>query len=147
MIWFGLVSTLVDVITFVVLFYVFVPQQMGIKSYYILTTDASRKQFMELFWTGWLVTSMWTQTIVIHFLRTEKIPFIQSHASSPIFITTILGIAAITAAQYIPGISKGLELQPLAPMFYAWLLMFVGIYITLIMIVKMIYKKIYKQFL
>ena len=147
MIWFGLVSTLVDVITFVVLFYVFVPQQIGIKSYYILTTDVSRKQFMELFWTGWLVTSMWTQTIVIHFLRTEKIPFIQSHASSPIFITTILGIAAITAAQYIPGISKGLELQPLAPMFYAWLLMFVGIYITLIMIVKTIYKKIYKQFL
>ena|GEM_PF-3719179 len=49
MIWFGLVSTLVDVITFVVLFYVFVPQQIGIKSYYILTTDVSRKQFMELF--------------------------------------------------------------------------------------------------
>jgi Mg2+-importing ATPase len=49
-----------------------------------------------LFHTGWFVESLFTQTLIIHVIRTDKIPFIESHASTPLIITSIV-IAAIGA--------------------------------------------------
>ena len=90
---------------------------------------------------------MWTQTIIIHFLRTNKIPIIKSNASSPIIITSLLGVAIITSIQYIPKVNSWIKLEALPPLFYAWLSLFLGTYILLVSLVKVIYKKLYKQFL
>ena len=149
MIWFGLVSTIVDLLTFLILFYVFIPQQMGSQFKDILKTNnkIQIEDFKKMFWTGWLITSMWTQTIIIHFLRSDKIPFIKTNASTPIYITSIFGIAFVTASQYIPKFNDWLSLKALPPLFYLWLLLFVGSYIFLASIVKIIYKKIYNEFL
>jgi len=50
-----------------------------------------------LFQTGWFVESLLTQTIIIHIIRTNRIPFLQSRASLPVVVTTIaimiIGIA------------------------------------------------------
>ncbi|MCV3733960.1 magnesium-translocating P-type ATPase [Mycoplasma enhydrae] len=146
MLWFGPVSSIVDIITFVVLFYVFVPKQVG-NQWSSLVNSADKENFKHLFWAGWLVTSMWTQTLVIHFLRTNKIPIIKSNASTPVIISTLLGIGIISAMPYIPKVNESLKLAPLPPVFYAWLAMFLGIYITLIQITKVIYRKIYREFL
>lgn len=43
----------------------------------------------SLFQTGWFVESLMTQTLIIHVIRTNKIPFIQSHASRPLILTTV----------------------------------------------------------
>ncbi|AZZ65454.1 magnesium-translocating P-type ATPase [Metamycoplasma phocicerebrale] len=146
MFWFGPVSSIVDIITFVVLFYVFVPNQVG-GQWKDLTNAFQQMQFKHLFWAGWLVTSMWTQTFVIHFLRTNQMPIIKSNASSAVIVSTILGVGIITAMPYIPKMNSYLSLAPLPPIFYAWLAMFLGIYITLVQITKIIYKKVYHEFL
>ena len=146
MIWFGLVSSIVDIMTFIILYYVFIPSQLGIQ-YKSISNLNLQEKFQHMFWTGWLVTSMWTQTIIIHFLRTNKIPIIKSNASSPIIITSLLGVAVITSIQYIPKVNSWIKLEALPPLFYAWLSLFLGTYILLVSLVKVIYKKLYKQFL
>ena len=56
--------------------------------------------FMMLFHTGWFVESLWSQTLVIHMIRTPKIPFIQSRASVNVTLLTTLGIAVGTIVPY-----------------------------------------------
>ncbi|AWX42946.1 Magnesium-transporting ATPase, P-type 1 [Metamycoplasma cloacale] len=147
MFWFGPISSIVDILTFVILFYVMIPQQFNGQSFSQLTNPADILHFKQMFWTGWLVASMFTQSLIIHFIRTNKIPFIQSNASTAVIISTLLGTAIVTASAYIPKVNSWLSLTPLPAIYFAWLLLFLGIYIILTMITKLIYKKIYKEFL
>ena len=75
MIGFGPISSFFDIATYVVLFSVF---------------HASPGVFQ----TGWFIESLATQTLVIHLIRTNRLPFIQSRASLPLTITTIVAVAA-----------------------------------------------------
>ncbi|WP_371836246.1 magnesium-translocating P-type ATPase [[Mycoplasma] anseris] len=147
MFWFGPVSSIVDIITFLILYYVMIPSQFNGLHFNQLTEANDIKLFKQLFWTGWLVASMWTQCLVIHFMRTNKIPFIRSNASTPVIISTSLGVGIITSIQYIPYIKDWLFLSGLPAIYYAWLVLFLGVYIILIEIVKLIYKKLYKELL
>ncbi|RMA79077.1 Mg2+-importing ATPase [Metamycoplasma subdolum] len=148
MLWFGPVSSIVDIMAFMILYYVVVPNQVGSQYKAIAETNKTLiKEFQKLFWTGWLVTSMWTQVIVLHFLRTDRIPVIKSNASWALSVMSIGGLVIVTAAPYIPKLNEGLILKALQPIFYAWLALFLATYIILLMIVKLIYRKIYKQFL
>ena len=74
-------------------------------------------------------------------------PFFKTNASTSIYITSIFGIAFVTSAQYIPNFNNWLSLKALPPIFYLWLLLFVFSYIVLVSIAKLIYKKIYHEFL
>lgn len=89
--WFGPVSSLFDYATFAVLFFVFradTPAQQG------------------LFQSGWFVEGLLSQTLVVHLIRTRRIPFIQSRATWPVMLLT----AAIMA------IGVGLPFSPAAPL-------------------------------
>ncbi len=90
---------------------------------------------------------MWTQSLVIHFIRTERIPFIQSKPSWMLLFATLGGIAIVTATPYIPGLNGLLGLKALNPWFYLLLASLVILYISLVMIVRLIYKKKYKEIL
>ncbi|WP_373440822.1 magnesium-translocating P-type ATPase [Metamycoplasma equirhinis] len=148
MLWFGPISSVVDILTFMILFYVFIPSIFGMQYKQIPQASVVQQiEFKQMFWTGWLVVSMWTQTIIIHFLRTNKIPIIKSNASTAIIIATLTGTAIVTSIQYVPKINDYLQLRPLPPLFYAWLALFIFIYIFLVEITKLIYKKRYHQFL
>jgi len=59
-------------------------------------SEVQRQGFASLFQTGWFVESLLTQTLIVHIIRTRKIPFIQSRASAPMLLTTlcIMGIGA-----------------------------------------------------
>ena len=57
-----------------------------------------------LFHTGWFVESLFTQTLIIHVIRTNKIPFLQSWASWPLILTSIIIVA----------VGAGLTVSPLA---------------------------------
>nr|WP_049752929.1 magnesium-translocating P-type ATPase [Metamycoplasma arthritidis] len=146
MLWFGPISTIVDIMSFLILFYVVAPSVVGAR-YSAITDPNLQETFQRIFWTGWLVTSMWTQAIIIHFLRTDKIPFVKSNASTPIILTTLAGVVVITALPYIPNINEWLKLEPLKPVFFAWLALFMGTYITLVEITKIIYKRVHHEFL
>ncbi|WP_412031740.1 magnesium-translocating P-type ATPase [Metamycoplasma buccale] len=145
MLWFGPISTIVDVLTFTLLMYVIIPNMVG--SQFKSLSPTAKEEFKMLFWSGWLILSMWTQSLVIHLLRTGNIPLIKSNASTSVIIMTLLGMAIVTAIPYIPKVNTALSLAPLKPIFFAWLAMLVAIYIILVQTTKFIYKKIYHQFL
>ncbi|SQC36371.1 Magnesium-transporting ATPase, P-type 1 [Helicobacter fennelliae] len=52
--------------------------------------------YEAMFQAGWFIESMWSQMLIIHMLRTSKIPFVQSSASAPVMFFTLSGIIALT---------------------------------------------------
>jgi Mg2+-importing ATPase len=70
-----------------------------------------------LFQTGWFVESLLTQTLVIHIIRTVKIPFFQSHASNSLIITTILVAGAGALLPYSP-LGSTLGFVPLPALYW-----------------------------
>jgi len=79
-------------------------------------------QFKErLFQTGWFVESLLTQTLIIHIIRTNRVPFFQSSASWPLIVTSVL---IMVAGMWLPFSPIGplLGFEPLPPLY--WLLVF-----------------------
>ncbi|VEU78231.1 magnesium-translocating P-type ATPase [Mycoplasmopsis columbinasalis] len=138
MLWFGPISSIIDITTFLLLKFVFLPY---------LYPHASQAEFQTLFRTGWFVLSMWTQALVIHFIRTEKIPFFQSKPAPMLMIMTACVLTIVVVAPYVPGVNATLQLQALHPYFYLMLFGLVALYITLVMFVKKLFIKRYTDLL
>lgn len=68
---FGPISSLFDIVTFLFLYYFLCPMLCGGATYLNLTDPALRLQYVSLFQTGWFLESMWTQVLILHFLRTR----------------------------------------------------------------------------
>ncbi|WP_211305414.1 magnesium-translocating P-type ATPase [Metamycoplasma auris] len=153
MLWFGTTSSIVDIMTFCILFFLVIPKSMTngaftkISDYWTKLDDSQRKIFKETFWAGWLIASMWTQAMVLHFLRSKKIALIQTNASSPLIVSTLLGIALTTALPYIPKINTALSLSPLPAQYFGWLALLISTYLVLTSVVKVIYRKLYSSVL
>src|SRR5699024_1794359 len=73
--WIGPISSIFDIVTYLVMFFIICPQVVG-AGYNEITDPAMRAQFIALFQAGWFIESMWSQTLIIHLIRTPKIPFI-----------------------------------------------------------------------
>jgi Mg2+-importing ATPase len=98
--------------------------------------DASGKLlFASIFQTGWFVESMWSQTLVIHMIRTPKVPFLQSHASWQVTLLTSAGILLLTVIPFT-GIGRAISLQPLPAIFFACLACILAGYMVLVTFVK-----------
>jgi P-type Mg2+ transporter len=88
-----------------------------------------------LFHTGWFVESVFTQTLIIHVIRTNKIPFIQSWASWPLITSSVI-IVAVAAWLTISPLAHILGFVPLPRAYWLFLaLMLVG-YVLLTQVVK-----------
>ncbi len=95
----------------------------------------------DLFHTGWFVESLFTQTLIIHVIRTKKIPFLQSRASMPIIITSI-AIVGFGAWLTISPFAKTLGFVRLPPLYWLLLLGMLIVYVLLTQAVKTwFYKK------
>ncbi|EOI5760883.1 magnesium-translocating P-type ATPase [Cronobacter turicensis] len=105
MIWMGPTSSLFDMVTFAVMWLVFA---------------ANTPAAQSLFQSGWFVEGLLSQTLVVHMLRTRKIPFIQSRAALPVLVTT--GIVMVTGIA-IPFSPLGhmIGLVPLPWTYFPWL--------------------------
>jgi Mg2+-importing ATPase len=90
----------------------------------------------QLFQTGWFVESLVTQTLIIHIIRTNKIPFIQSHASWPLLLT---GIAIIAFGVWLPysPVADSLDFVPLPVLYWPLLTATMLCYVLLTQAVKM----------
>jgi Mg2+-importing ATPase len=84
-----------------------------------------------LFHTGWFVESLFTQTLIVHVIRTRKIPFIQSRASAGLTATTLIAIIIAGVLPYTGSIAGFLGLVPLPAIFWPWLVAFLLAYIVL----------------
>ena len=144
MVWFGPTSSIFDISTFLISFFLIAPSIAG-GSYGSLGVK-EQVVFIAVFQSSWFIVSLWTQTLVLHTLRTPKIPFIESNAS---FIMTTITSAGILIGSLAPYTKLGdlLGLAPL-PMSAWWMLVVTVIaYLILVQIVKNIYIKKYGELL
>lgn len=105
MVWIGPTSSIFDMTTFALMWFVF---------------SANSEHMQTLFQSGWFVEGLLSQTLVVHMLRTQKIPFIQSTAAWPVLMMTGL-IMAIGI--YVPFSPLGplVGLQALPWQYFPWL--------------------------
>jgi Mg2+-importing ATPase len=104
------------------------------------------KAFESLFQTGWFVESLWSQTLVIHMIRTPKIPFLQSRASFPVLCFTSAGIALGTLIPYT-GFGGNVGMMALPGAYYGWLAATLAGYMLLVTLLKTLYTKKYGELL
>jgi Mg2+-importing ATPase len=88
-----------------------------------------------LFHTGWFVESLFTQTLIIHVIRTERLPFIQSRASLPLTLTSLIIVAFGAWLPYSP-LAGALGFVPLPRLYWAILAGMLPAYVVLTQVVK-----------
>lgn len=138
MLCFGPVSSLFDLLTFFFLYYVLCPAATGGALYTDLSDPAGRIQYAAIFQTGWFLESLWTQGLVLQFLRTAKIPFLQSRPSLALVGVTVLGMGAMTALIFTGG-GILLGLAPLPLSYALFLLAVAAAYMILVTLAKALY--------
>jgi P-type Mg2+ transporter len=114
----GPISSIFDYLTFFIMLYVF-----------------NAWNNPALFHTGWFVESLFTQTLIIHVIRTNKIPFIQSRASWPLIATSLI-IVVVGAGLTISPLADTLGFVPLPPLYWLFLAVMLVAYVILTQLVK-----------
>ncbi len=127
----GPTSSLFDVTTFVLLWFWF---------------GANSPAHQALFQSGWFVESLLTQTLVVHMIRTRRIPFLQSAASAPVLGLTTAIIAVGIAIPYTV-LGHHLGMVELPPEYFGWLAVTVVAYCALTQFVKTIYMRRFGRWL
>jgi Mg2+-importing ATPase len=89
----------------------------------------------DLFHTGWFVESLFTQTLIIHVIRTNRIPFLQSRASLPLVLTSVV-IVAVGAWLPFSPLASTLGFVPLPPLYWLFLAGMLACYVVLTQLVK-----------
>jgi Mg2+-importing ATPase len=105
MLFFGPISSVFDITTFAVMWWVF---------------GANTVARQGLFQSGWFVVGLLTQTLIVHMIRTPKLPFIESRAAAPLTVMT-LAIMAVGVLLPMGPLAEYFKLQPLPPAYFPWL--------------------------
>lgn len=133
MFWFGPISSIFDVATFLVM-------------WFVIGKAMSPTELAPLFQAGWFIFGTLSQILIVHVIRTKKIPFIQSNASKPLVISSlVIGVIALLVA--FTGIAISIDMQVLPPIYLLFLGAILLGYMVLTQIVKTIYVKKYNQWL
>jgi Mg2+-importing ATPase len=127
----GPISSIFDYLTFFIMLFVFKSILFGTPG-----NSAQMNQFyQELFHTGWFIESLFTQTLIIHVIRTNKVPFLQSRASKSLILTSLL-IVAIGAFLPFSPLAGTLGFVPLPALFWLLLAGMLLAYVLLTQVVK-----------
>jgi P-type Mg2+ transporter len=123
MIFVGPISSIFDITTFCLMWFVFA---------------ANSPEHQSLFQSGWFVEGLLSQTLIVHMIRTQKIPFIQSTAAAPVLVMTGI-VMAIGIAIPFTSLGASVGLQPLPMNYFPWLVATLLSYCVLTQIIKTIY--------
>lgn len=141
---FGPISSFFDIITFSYLFFVLCPSVCG--GSFAALAEGGQLRFIAVFQTGWFLESMWTQVLILHLLRTQKVPMLQSRPSRPVMVVTMLGILFFTILTFTPvGTLIGLTALPLS--YFGFLVVIVLLYLLFVTLAKGRYLKKYHELL
>ncbi len=138
----GPVSSIFDYTTYALMWFVFKCNQIGLvpplelAARFPATTNPNHTYAAALFHTGWFVESLMTQTLIIHVIRTNLLPFIQSRASWQLTMTTLLIMAIGAYLPYSP-LASALGFVPLPPLYWLLLLLTLLCYVGLTQLIKM----------
>ena len=142
---FGPISSIFDILTFVYLFFILCPFVCG-GNFASLTTNEERIHFISLFQTGWFLESMWTQILILHLLRTQKVPLLQSKPSRPVMAVTLLGTLFFTFLTFT-SVGNLIGLTALPPIYFVYLIMVVFGYLLWVTLAKKWYLHKYDELL
>jgi Mg2+-importing ATPase len=131
MLFIGSVSSIFDYATFVLMFYFF---------------SANVPQHQSLFQSGWFIEGLLSQTLIVHMIRTRKIPFIQSWAAAPVLALTTLIMVIGIILPFSP-FASAFKMQPLLLIYFPWLLIILTGYCVLTQLVKNWYIKKFNEWL
>ncbi|MBS0307357.1 MAG: magnesium-translocating P-type ATPase [Proteobacteria bacterium] len=120
MVFFGPISSLFDIITFALLWFAF---------------GANSPEHQTLFQSGWFVEGLLSQTLIVHMIRTQKFPFLQSRAAWPLLGMTII-VMAIGILLPMSSLAPYFKFQPLPWMFFPCLLAILCAYMMLTQVMK-----------
>jgi len=143
MAWIGPISSIFDVLTYLLLYFIIVPMITG-GNYQAGSGQA--ETFITLFQTGWFVESIWTQTMVIYMLRSPKLPFVQSRPALSVIVTTMAAALFVTSLPYSLFASV-LKTAPLNGTYFLFLLLIIALYMVSVTLVKHLYIKRYREWL
>ncbi len=138
MVWIGPISSIFDYATFALMWFVFKSSGYAAPG----TGALERAHLASLFQTGWFVESLLTQTLIVHIIRTRRIPFFESRASAPMMLTTLTIMAVAVWLPYSP-FASGLGMVPLPLAYWAWITAFLITYAVLTHLVKTWFNKRY----
>ncbi|WOE77721.1 magnesium-translocating P-type ATPase [Pseudomonas protegens] len=123
MLFFGPISSIFDISTFALMWYVF---------------DANTPDHQTLFQSGWFVVGLLTQTLIVHMIRTPKIPFLQSRAATPLLVMTGI-IMAVGIFLPMGPLAHYFKLQALPSLYFVFLPLILLAYMILTQAVKGFY--------
>lgn len=121
----GPVSSIFDILTFLVM-------------WFVLGANTVAEQ--SLFQTGWFLVGLTTQTLVVHMVRTRKVPFIQSRASLPVILTSLLAIVTGFVLVLSP-LRSVFDFVMLPANYWGWFILIIIGYLIVIEIAKRLYIK------
>jgi P-type Mg2+ transporter len=123
MVWIGPVSSIFDITTFWLMWHYF---------------GANSPEHQSLFQSGWFIEGLLSQTLIVHMIRTRRVPFLQSVASAPVLALTSL---IIVVGMLIPysGLGTKIGMEPLPGIYFAWLAATLLCYCGLTQLMKVLY--------
>ena len=113
-------------------------------TFFIMLTVFKAGNNPALFHTGWFVESLFTQTLIIHVIRTRKIPFLQSRASWPLIASSLI-IVAVGAWLTVSPLAGTLGFVPLPPLYWLLLAIMLPCYVILTQLVKTWFYRRYSE--
>jgi Mg2+-importing ATPase len=127
MVFFGPISSIFDITTYAMMWFVF---------------SANTPQKQTLFQSGWFIVGLLTQTLIVHMIRTPKIPFLQSRAATPLLAMTA---TIIFIGIFIPmgPLAPYFKLQALPPLYFMFLPLILLAYMGLTQAMKGFYFRRY----
>ena len=131
MLWIGPISSIFDIFTFWLMWHVF---------------GANTVAHESLFQAGWFVEGLLTQTLIVHMIRTDKIPFLQSTAA-PIVLVTTAAVMALGIWLPFSPFADALKLTALPAQYFYYLPGILLGYCLLTQVVKVIYIRRYRAWL
>lgn len=131
MMYIGPISSIFDYATFILMLYFYHCSFFTDPH----ATAAVKIHLESLFHTGWFVESIFTQTMIVYIIRTNRVPFLQSSPSGGLLLTTLLMLSVAAFLPYSP-FANYLGLTPLPLSFWAWLALFLVVYSTMTHSVK-----------
>lgn len=131
MILIGPISSVFDIATYALMWWMF---------------DCNRVGMASLFQSGWFVEGLLSQTLIVHMIRTRKIPFVQSTASWPVLFMTFT-IMVLGICMPFTNLGASIGFTPLPWNYFPWLLVILFCYCLLTQGVKVLYIRKYKRWL
>ncbi|WP_329152562.1 magnesium-translocating P-type ATPase [Streptomyces sp. NBC_01456] len=116
----GPISSVFDISMFLIMWNVF---------------GADNEAHQALFQSGWFIEGLLSQTLIVHMIRTRKIPFLQSRASWPVMVMTVLAMATGLFLPFSP-LAAGLGMVALPMSYFPWLIAVLLAYCALTQWVK-----------